>query len=309
MIVFACLTLDPASVAIEGIGEKGINLSGGQKARIALARACYRGADIYILDDVLAAVDVHVGKHLFKKCICGAMAGSTRILVTNALHILSSCDSVSVVDNGTVAEQGPYAELVAKRGGLLASMIEAHSITEDENEQDTTAKEEREGTAATNDKDNRRVAPTEQEAKSGVLVNEEKRNKGRVGLDVYRRYLSAGASDCLVGCVLIFGFIMPEGMSGLASVWLSIWTSADVATFSDTLYYLGIYAAIVIGAMGLVFARAFTWCDCVKRLHISRRILLLDWSPNAPIRVLYMQGGSGCASSGKDSRAVASEGA
>ena len=80
--------------------------AGGQKARIALARACYRGADIYILDDVLAAVDVHVGKHLFKKCICGAMAGSTRILVTNALHVLPSCDSVSVVDNGTVAESG-----------------------------------------------------------------------------------------------------------------------------------------------------------------------------------------------------------
>ena len=54
-----------------GIGEKGINISGGQKARIALARAVYRGAEIYILDDVLAAVDVHVGEHLFKQCICG----------------------------------------------------------------------------------------------------------------------------------------------------------------------------------------------------------------------------------------------
>jgi ABC-type multidrug transport system fused ATPase/permease subunit len=247
--------------------EKGINLSGGQKARIALARACYRGADIFILDDVLAAVDVHVGKHLFKKCICGAMAGSTRVLVTNALHVLPSCDSVSVVDNGTVAEHGPYAELVEKRGGLLASMVEAHSIKEDELDEETeqeTAPEEQEGTNAVEGKqDNHRAVATDQEAKSGVLVKEEKRKKGKVGLDVYRRYLSAGASDCLVGSILIFGFIMPESMSGLASVWLSVWTSADVTTFSDTLYYLSIYGAITIGAMGLVFARAFTWAAVV----------------------------------------------
>lgn len=248
-----------------GIGEKGINLSGGQKARIALARACYRGADIFILDDVLAAVDVHVGEHLFKKCICGAMAGSTRILVTNALHVLPSCDSVSVVDNGTVAEHGPYAELVEKRGGVLASMVEAHSIKEDEKQEDseheTVPKDGKGEAAAESKKDNSRVAATQQEAESGVLVKEEVRKKGKVGLDVYRRYLSAGASDCLVGCVLVFGFIAPEGMSGLASVWLSVWTSADVTAFSDTLYYLGVYAAITIGAMGLVFARAFTWCD------------------------------------------------
>ena len=64
------------------------------------------------------------------------------------------------------------------------------------------------------------------------LAEEEQRKKGRVGLDVYRRYLAAGASDCLVFSVLVFGFIAPEGMSGLASVWLSVWTSADATGFS-----------------------------------------------------------------------------
>ena len=51
------------------IGEKGITLSGGQKARVALARAVYHDADLYLLDDPLAAVDAHVGKDLFNKCI------------------------------------------------------------------------------------------------------------------------------------------------------------------------------------------------------------------------------------------------
>lgn len=59
------------------IVNRGINLSGGQKQRIALARAVYRRAGIVFLDDVLAAVDVHVGKLIFEQCICGAMAEST----------------------------------------------------------------------------------------------------------------------------------------------------------------------------------------------------------------------------------------
>ncbi|RCN32692.1 hypothetical protein ANCCAN_21497 [Ancylostoma caninum] len=48
------------------IGEKGINLSGGQKARISLARAVYQDCDVYLLDDPLSAVDAHVGKHIFE---------------------------------------------------------------------------------------------------------------------------------------------------------------------------------------------------------------------------------------------------
>ena len=53
------------------IGEKGVNLSGGQKQRISMARAAYADADLYIMDDPLSAVDVHVGKHIFTKCITG----------------------------------------------------------------------------------------------------------------------------------------------------------------------------------------------------------------------------------------------
>ena len=55
------------------IGDRGVTLSGGQKARLALARAVYLNADIYLLDDPLSAVDTKVGKHLFEECICGIL--------------------------------------------------------------------------------------------------------------------------------------------------------------------------------------------------------------------------------------------
>ena len=58
----------PAGDSTE-IGERGINLSGGQKARVGLARAIYADADVYLLDDPLAAVDAHVGAHIFEKYV------------------------------------------------------------------------------------------------------------------------------------------------------------------------------------------------------------------------------------------------
>merc|ERR1719161_2633547 len=84
------LHLLPAGDQTE-IGEKGITLSGGQKARVALARAVLGSVPggLVLLDDPLAAVDAHVGTHLFEKCIVGALDGTTRLLVTNQLYFLS----------------------------------------------------------------------------------------------------------------------------------------------------------------------------------------------------------------------------
>jgi ATP-binding cassette subfamily C (CFTR/MRP) protein 1 len=82
------------------IGERGINLSGGQKARVALARAVYRDADVYLLDDPLSAVDAHVCDHLFRECIQGALKDKTVVLVTHQAHLLSECDLICVLDQG-----------------------------------------------------------------------------------------------------------------------------------------------------------------------------------------------------------------
>ena len=91
------------------IGEKGINLSGGQKARVSLARAAYSGAEIVLMDDSLSAVDAYVGKRLLDGCLLrGPLAGRTRVLVTHALHVLDRTDYVYVMDEGAVVEQGTY---------------------------------------------------------------------------------------------------------------------------------------------------------------------------------------------------------
>ena len=107
------------------IGEKGLNLSGGQKARVNLARACYSGADIYLLDDPLAAVDSEVGKALFEKCIRKQLHGKTRLLVTHHLHHLPKVDYVISLTQGRITEQGTYASLMSA-GGDFAKLMQEH---------------------------------------------------------------------------------------------------------------------------------------------------------------------------------------
>ncbi|VDN53858.1 unnamed protein product [Dracunculus medinensis] len=78
------------------IGEKGVNLSGGQKARVSLARAIYQNCDVYLLDDPLSAVDSHVGKHIYDRVIgpSGLLRNKTRILVTHNLTHLKTINKI-----------------------------------------------------------------------------------------------------------------------------------------------------------------------------------------------------------------------
>ncbi|KAJ1981339.1 hypothetical protein H4R34_002105 [Dimargaris verticillata] len=103
------------------IGEKGINLSGGQKARVSLARAVYARADVYLLDDPLSAVDAHVGQHIVKHVLGpqGLLKGRARILVTHAIHVLDQANRIVMLRNGCIAEQGSFADLMAHRGEVF----------------------------------------------------------------------------------------------------------------------------------------------------------------------------------------------
>lgn len=103
------------------IGERGINLSGGQKARVSLARALYARADIYLFDDVLASVDSHVGRHLFDHVIGpqGLLKNKARLLVTHAIAYLNKVNEVIMLRGGKVEQQGSYEDLLTEKGELF----------------------------------------------------------------------------------------------------------------------------------------------------------------------------------------------
>ncbi|KAK2353052.1 ABC transporter C family member [Trifolium repens] len=105
------------------IGQRGINLSGGQKQRIQLARAVYRDADIYLLDDPFSAVDAHTAAILFKDCVMTALREKTIILVTHQVEFLPEVDTILVMEDGKVIQSGSYENLLTAGTALGSFML------------------------------------------------------------------------------------------------------------------------------------------------------------------------------------------
>jgi len=140
--IHACAFVEDLKTLPDGdqteVGERGISLSGGQKARLTLARAVYARADVYLLDDCLSAVDQHVGRHLIDNVFGsnGLLSGKTRILATNSIPILQEADFVTLIRDGKILEKGTYAQLIAMKGEV-ANLIKTANKEEEEEKEET----------------------------------------------------------------------------------------------------------------------------------------------------------------------------
>ena len=113
-IKFSCMTEDLAMLAKGDqtmLGDKGVNLSGGQKIRLSIARALYSNRDIYLFDDPISALDIHVGKSVMENGIIEYLKGKTRIVATHAIAYLKFFDYIYVLDDGEIIEEGTYEEI------------------------------------------------------------------------------------------------------------------------------------------------------------------------------------------------------
>ncbi|KAG8082950.1 hypothetical protein GUJ93_ZPchr0014g47626 [Zizania palustris] len=111
----ACALVKDIEIFSDGdmteIGERGMTMSGGQKLRIQIARAVYKDADIYLLDDPFSAVDPQTGRHLYKKCLMGVLRDKTVLYVTHQVEFLADADLIMVMHNGRIAQAGKFHEL------------------------------------------------------------------------------------------------------------------------------------------------------------------------------------------------------
>ncbi|KAG0179992.1 hypothetical protein DFQ29_001399 [Apophysomyces sp. BC1021] len=144
-VLFACALDRDLSILEDGdqteIGEKGITLSGGQKARVALARAVYSRAQNVLMDDVLSAVDVPTAEHIYSKCIIGPlMQGRTRILITHNVQLCLAGAAYLVYINNRVVVSRTVAEW--RSSGQLMSIVDN---VQDDQKPSKEGKEEVEG--------------------------------------------------------------------------------------------------------------------------------------------------------------------
>ncbi|XP_044728782.1 ATP-binding cassette sub-family C member 4-like [Chrysoperla carnea] len=209
------------------IGDKGASLSGGQKARINLARAVYRSADIYLLDDPLSAVDTHVGKHLFQECIETFLHGTTRILVTHQIQHLQKVNHIIVMQNGKIEAEGSYAELMSQKLEFIKYLDNA----DEENEESKKEEEERIIPKFTRQNTEYAIGRP-----SSVIENmpmsEEEMESGTLDTQLYFDYFRAGGNICQ-RLILILILILSQVICSANDYWLSYWTSLEQKRYDD----------------------------------------------------------------------------
>lgn len=112
------------------IGEKGINLSGGQKARVSLARAVYSDNDIFLMDDPISALDANVRHKIIHNLILGHLVSKTRVLVTHAIDFIHLADRIIIMDKGSITASGTFEELVAQQNKVFLNLLKINNINQ-----------------------------------------------------------------------------------------------------------------------------------------------------------------------------------
>ncbi|KAJ7045853.1 hypothetical protein C8F04DRAFT_1066426 [Mycena alexandri] len=226
------------------VGEKGLTLSGGQKARITLARAIYSNTQLILLDDVLAALDVHTAKWILEKCLQGDLIKNrTVILVTHNVVMTSKIAGfvVSLGLDGRVRSQGSLADALAKDEVLAKEVIKDQEIL------DATEKEI----------DSLPAAVEEPKKKDGKLIIAEEIAVGRISwksLNLYFRGMG-GNHTVAFFVLLVSGIVVIQVTEALQTWYLGYWASQyGHGTTVPVLKYLGGFSALLLGGLGVFVA-------------------------------------------------------
>ncbi|XP_012058527.1 PREDICTED: LOW QUALITY PROTEIN: probable multidrug resistance-associated protein lethal(2)03659 [Atta cephalotes] len=212
------------------VGERGISLSGGQRARINLARAIYADADIYLMDDPLSAVDAHVGKHMFEECIDKYLRGKTRILVTHQLQYLRNVDRIIVLKDGVIQAEGTYDEL-RSMGVDFGRLLENQAKTDEKSSQppSTTVSRSNSRTSISS----LSTVMTNDTSKQEPHEMAEMRTIGNVSGKVYTDYFRAGGNWYIIFIVAMLCITAQFAASG-SDFFLAQWINIEENYMNET---------------------------------------------------------------------------
>ncbi|XP_021104693.1 multidrug resistance-associated protein 4 isoform X2 [Heterocephalus glaber] len=277
-VIKACALKKDLQILEDGdltvIGDRGATLSGGQKARVNLARALYQDADIYLLDDPLSAVDAEVGKHLFQLCICQTLHEKITILVTHQLQYLKAASHILILKDGEMVQKGTYTE-------FLKSGVDFGSLLKKENEEaeqssvpgtptlrNRTFSESSVWSQQSSRPSLKDGIPEGQDTENiQVTQTEEIRSEGKVGFKAYKNYFIAGASWFIIIFLTLLN-LAAQVAYVLQDWWLSYWADeqsmlnvtvngeGNVTEKLDLNWYLGIYAGLTVATVLFGIARS-----------------------------------------------------
>ena len=287
--IISICQLEPDLKIINGgnnaeIGEKGINLSGGQKIRLTIARAVYNEADIYIFDDPLSALDAYVGMNLFKEVFCNYLQNKTVIISTHSLQYLSMFDRVIFMEEGKIKWFGPPKELTTQ------SFYEEFSKLIQNNKSDIDNSKDNHGNSNNEEKSLER-APSEDSSSSEIIKidgnNFIKKRKNRQYLDSFLFFLkySGGLSFCVK--VLISNILWKISQL-LSDFYISKWAKEGRVKNKDEIHYkLFIFTLISVLSIFGVISRQKLMDDGLIRYNIRMHSTLIDKLIHASLNLFH----------------------
>ncbi|KAJ7623378.1 P-loop containing nucleoside triphosphate hydrolase protein [Roridomyces roridus] len=291
------------------VGEKGISMSGGQRARISLARAVYARADLVLLDDVLSAVDSHVARHVFDKVIGpnGLLASHARILVTNSIAFVKQFDQIAFVSRGIIRECGSYQSLMENPEGDLSKLVRGHgsasgtstpfvtsgSATPSEDTAiNISDKAPEYAVAAVSEKLRHRASypravlapPRPVRAANSAGLSTEHKEQGQVKRRVYQQYIEAASKTGFI--IFLVSALLQQALTLFGNLTLRSWGehNREIGDNSGMFKYLLLYglfslASTLLGGISNVVVWILCSLRSSKRLHDS----MLKSLMNAPL--------------------------
>ncbi|KAJ3221938.1 Multidrug resistance-associated protein 4 [Clydaea vesicula] len=271
------------------VGGRGVTLSGGQRARIALARSVYSDADLYVLDDPLSAVDTKVGRHIFESCIQKLLMnvkyeGNYRrspaavVLITHQLQYIQLCDKVLVLNEGNVEAVGTFNQ-------VIATSDKESSFTKKMKEFLDTEVEPEEPLLEDKSVDQITIASTLAASDDAIGRSEltiEDSSVGHVSLSTYLSFLTSGSSTILALLLLLY-LVFGQFTVVFSSYWLSVWTNQNKVQQEQNYFYnVFILSGMVVLCLFINFTGAaafFAVCLNSSKLMFDKMLSSVTRSP------------------------------
>ena len=261
------------------ISSNGQNISGGQKARISLARAIYKDADIYLFDDPISSVDPINSEKIFKNVLLDYLKNKTRILIKHELRNIELFSKIIYLKNGKIMFCGNYQELI--KSNIYQKLLDEYTDKSD------LEKNKLEKVIPKSYKEHHvrslSFGIDKEKIMKGRLIKDEEMNEGSINKKLYINFIMImGGFSFFTLLVIISATIQAFSLGG--NIWLMQWSSGEN---ENNLYSFLVYAQIDLFSLFFLFLKEFLFSVALLRMNKKLHNKMLNKLIHAPINLFH----------------------
>ena len=261
------------------IGEKGVNLSGGQKARLAIARAVYNDSDIYVFDDPLSSLDAYVGMNLFNQVFNNYLKEKTIIITTHALQYVSHFDKIFYINQGEIKFIGEPKELENQDFYKELKISKENKNKESNNKEKIKYENNNENINSENENDNQII-------KKDDILNLNQKDGEKISFKLFMTFIAySGGIIYLIQLALCN--IIWQVSQIYREYYLAMWSSKKNITNTENNQKMIYFILMTIPGIIAVYYRQYYMVKGFIKYNIKMHDSLIKSLINAPINLFH----------------------